>query len=85
MARGWESKSVHDQIESARARQEGPKIQLTVQQIETERKCDSLLLHRTRVLRDLEKCSDDRYRKTLTDGLTFLETQLTALGWQPAE
>ena len=56
-----------------------------MQEIDTERKCDSLLLHRTRVLRDLEKCNDDRYRKTLTEGLTFLETQLTALGWQPAK
>ena len=55
---------------------------LTADQLDIERKRDSLLLHRTRVLRDLEKCSEDRYRKTLTDGLSFLETQLTELGWK---
>lgn len=50
--------------------------------MQNERKRDSLLLHRTRVLRDIENCSDERYRKTLADGLTYLETQLTALGWR---
>ncbi len=50
--------------------------------MEIERKCDSLLLHRTRVLRDLEACSEIRYRKTLEDGLAYLEKQLTELGWR---
>jgi hypothetical protein len=49
--------------------------------MEAEKKKDSLLLHRTRVLRDLEGCRDERYRKTLNDGLSFLEAQLTELGW----
>jgi len=49
--------------------------------MEAERARDGLLLHRTRVLRDLEGCQNERYRKTLTDGLTFLEAKLTALGW----
>ena len=50
--------------------------------MEVQRKLDSLLLHRTRVLSDLEKCTDERYRKTLSDGLAFLEQQLGALGWR---
>jgi len=54
---------------------------LSSEQVEIERKRDSLLLHRTRVLRDLEGCSEIRYKKTLEDGLAFLEQQLTALGW----
>ena len=37
------------------------------------------MLHRTRVLHDLENCRDDRYRKTLSDGLSYLETQIAAL------
>ena len=82
MARGWESKSVEAQIESARAREGHQRPQLTPEQAATEKKRDSLLLQRTRVLHDIEKCRDDRYRKTLTDGLTYLEAQLTALGWQ---
>jgi hypothetical protein len=58
---------------------------LTAEQIEVERKRDSLLLHRTRVLHDLEGCRNLRYRKTLEDGLAFLEGQLVELGWQRAK
>jgi hypothetical protein len=81
VARGWESKSVEEQIESARTRHGEPKVRLTPEQIETERKCDSLLLQRKRVLQQIESCREDRYRKTLTEGLAFLESQLAALGW----
>lgn len=82
MARGWESKSVEAQIESANQRRGEGKLGLTPEQLEAQRKRDSLLLHRTRVLSDLEKCRDERYRKTLSDGLAFLEQQLGALGWR---
>jgi len=82
MARGWESKSVEAQIESANRQRGEVKVRLTPEQMEVQRKRESLLLHRTRVLADLEKCSDERYRKTLGDGLAFLEQQLNALGWQ---
>ncbi len=82
MARGWESKSIESQIESADRRRGESKATLTPEQMEVQRKLDSLLLHRTRVLSDLEKCSDERYRKTLSDGLAFLEQQLGALGWR---
>jgi len=54
----------------------------TLEKANASRKLDSLLLHRTRVLSDLTKCRDDRYRKTLSDGLKYLEVQLTALGWR---
>lgn len=81
MARGWESKSVEGQIESARARDSHAKARPSPEQMALEKKRDSLLLHRTRVLRDLENCHDDRYRKTLTEGLSYLESQLTELGW----
>ncbi|MCU1337963.1 MAG: hypothetical protein JWO19_3544 [Bryobacterales bacterium] len=49
--------------------------------MEVARKCDALLLHRTRVLHDLENCTDERYRKTLAEGLAYLESALTDLGW----
>jgi len=81
VARGWESKSVEAQIESADRRRSESEPRLTHEQLEAQRKRESLLLHRTRVLSDLEKCSDERYRKTLSDGLAFLEQQLGALGW----
>lgn len=82
MARGWESKSVEAQQESAEPGRKPSRAKLTQEQIATERKRDGLLLHRTRVLNDLENCRDERYRKTLMDGLSYLETQLAALGWQ---
>src|SRR5665213_243428 len=82
VARGWESKSIEAQIESANLRPAEVKPGLTREQIDMQRKLDSLLLHRTRVLSDLDKCTGERYRKTLADGLAYLEQQLTALGWQ---
>ena len=82
MARGWESKSIESQIESADLRRGEAKPRLTREQIDLQKKLDSLLLHRKRVLSDLEKCTKERYRKTLADGLAYLEQQLTALGWQ---
>jgi hypothetical protein len=78
VARGWESKSVESQIEAAREREKGRR--LTPEQIAAETRRDSLLLQRTRVLGDLERCSDSRYRKTLEEGLKYLESQLAAFG-----
>lgn len=79
MARGWESKSVEEQIQSARERAAGRGARLTPEQLEIERKRDSLLLQRTRVLRQIESCTDPRYRQTLESGLAFLEAQLAQL------
>ena len=70
------------QIESANARRGIRKVRLSKEELETQRQRESLLLHRTRVLHDLEKCSGERYRKTLSDGLSYLEAQLLELGWQ---
>jgi hypothetical protein len=82
VARGWESKSVEAQIESANVSHGTPRVKLSPEQMEVEKKRDSLLLHRTRVLNDLESCENVRYRKTLQDGLAYLEGQLTDLGWK---
>ena len=79
MARGWESKSVQEQIQAADARRGITKPTLSAEEIATERKRDGLLLQRTRILRNLENCSSDRYRKTLSDGLTYLESEIAAL------
>ncbi|HEY4359454.1 MAG TPA: hypothetical protein VGN17_00710 [Bryobacteraceae bacterium] len=84
MARGWESKSVEEQIEAAHERLKPRKPQLTPEEAEDERKRDGLLLQRTRILHQIEACRDERYRKTLSDGLAYLETQLTTLGWKKA-
>ena len=81
MARGWESKSIEAQIDSANAHRGIRKVWPTQEELDSQRKRESLLLHRTRVLHDLEKCTEERYRKTLTDGLAYLEAQLRELGW----
>lgn len=82
VARGWESKSVEEQIRAANERQHGRAPSPSKDILENERKRDSILLQRTRVLHQLETCTDPRYRKTLETGLDFLETQLTDLGWK---
>lgn len=68
-------------MESARSAPTQPKAGLSPAQMEASRKLDALLLHRTRVLRDLQTCQGERYRATLTEGLKYLEAQLTELGW----
>lgn len=83
MARGWESKSVQEQIASARERQgeQSAHLKLTAEQRDNETKRDSLLLQRTRMMRQLETCAEGRYRQTLQGGLEFLEKELRELGW----
>ena len=80
MARGWESKSVEDQIRSARERSGDHRPQLNAEQLEIEKRRDSVMLQRTRVLNQIETCLDERYRKTLETGLAFLDGQLSDLG-----
>jgi hypothetical protein len=79
VARGWESKSVQEQIQAADARRGITQPHLSAEQLENERKRDGLMLQRTRILHNLETCSSERYRKTLSDGLSFLESQIEAL------
>ena len=80
MARGWESKSIEQQIDNARQRQGEQRVRLTPDQIETERKRDGIMLQCTRMRNQLETCGEGRYRQTLEEGLKFLEKQLAELG-----
>ena len=82
MARGWESKSIQDQIEAAQERRQSAP-QLTPEQIAKQNRIDSLLLQRTRVMRDLETSRKGRHQTALTAGLEYLEKQLAELGWLP--
>lgn len=81
MARGWESKSVEDQIETAEARKSRTHaVRLTEEQIKVLRERESLELSRTRVLRDLATATHERYREQLQSALKHLEERLAALG-----
>ncbi len=83
VARGWESKSVESQMESAQETNVRAEMRLTNEQIALQTKIDALLLQRTRVLNELERCTTDRHRITVKGGLEYLEAQLKELGWKP--
>jgi hypothetical protein len=85
MARGWESKSVESQMESAesrRAAQNAPRP--TAEELQRIHQRQSLELSRKRVLHDLEGAHNPRRREQLEAALKHLEERISALS-DPAE
>jgi hypothetical protein len=81
MARGWESKSVESQIEAAEDRAALAKLtKLSAEESERKHQRESLLLSRTRVLRDLETSKNPRSRASLEAALKHLDDKIAALG-----
>jgi hypothetical protein len=80
MARGWESKSIESQIESAESRRTAARA-APVDTAETERvrQRESLLLSRIRIVNDLETAKNARYRDVLKAALKHLDDKLTQL------
>jgi hypothetical protein len=84
MAKGWESKSVEDQIQNSDARDSGMgRPQLTPAEAEMRRRRNLLLLSRTRVQADLSAATDQRYRDQLSRALADIEAQISALEKAP--
>ena len=80
VARGWESKSVEDQIASFASEHRGvPEVHLSPDQIERQRQKEGLLLSRKRVLHDIEQSHNPRHVKLLQESLAYLDAKLTAL------
>jgi hypothetical protein len=80
MARGWESKSVEDQVadaEAAKAAREKPYLSDEERAKETERQ--SLLLSRAQIQNRLKLATNARYRTQLESALKHLDAQLKAL------
>jgi hypothetical protein len=79
MARGWESKSVEDQIDAANA-QKSRNSRPIVSAAERERlaRKSNLLLARAKTLNDLEAAEDPRYRALLERALADLNAQIEA-------
>ncbi len=81
MARGWESKSVESQMDSAAEEaalaQRTPK---TPEQIEQESKLNALMLSRTRVVNDLKTAANARYRLQLKHALAYLDQCIAEAG-----
>ncbi len=80
MARGWESKSVESQIESAETHVRPPlNEQASPEKLELLRKRESINLSRTRVLRELEASQNPRYRDMMQKALADLNSELRRL------
>lgn len=77
MARGWESKSVEDQIsESESEAKESSKKKPTRREIEQKSKREGILLARSRTVAAMETTRDDRYRALLQRTLDHLDSEL---------
>lgn len=77
MARGWESKSVEDQIGAAEAeRERQAKPHLSAEQRARKDQKQSLLLSRAQILSRLRTATSPRYRAQLQLALDHVEAQL---------
>lgn len=73
MARGFESKSVESQQTAPLAEK---KERLTPEELERQRKRESLELSRTRILNELANAKSEVHRAALQNALAFLDEQL---------
>ena len=80
MARGWESKSVEAQIDMAEShRNTKLRPAPSIESLQLLRKKESLLLSRTRVVRELDDAQNPRYKAVLSKALAELDAQLTTI------
>jgi hypothetical protein len=82
MAKGWESKSVEEQQSLSSETQITDEIRqrLTKERAEKLRSLQALNLSRARVVQQLERCTNDRYREMLQKELAHLEKEIQKLG-----
>jgi hypothetical protein len=79
MARGWESKSVEDQLEERlRTKQEAAAVPKSPEDVELQRKRETLLLARSRLLEQLQNARSDAHRQMLGRSLQDIEAKLAA-------
>jgi hypothetical protein len=77
MARGWESKSVEDQIGAAEQRErERATPRLTPEEIAARARQDSLMLDRKRIEQDLARARHPRHRQMLEEALAHIDAKL---------
>ena len=80
MARGWESKSVEEQQAEARSETRQDKPHPSPHQLELQRRRESILLSRKRVLEQLQAAQSPRHREMLQAALAELDERLSRLG-----
>ena len=79
MARGWESKSVEDQIQERESASVETRPRLTPEQLQLQTRREGLQMIRTRTLMSLQSACDSRYRAHLERVLADVDAQLLAL------
>ena len=79
MARGWESKSVEDQIQERESGSGETRRRLTREQAQFQARREGLQMVRTRTLMSLQSACDSRYRAHLERILSDVDAQLRDL------
>lgn len=79
MARGWESKSVENQIADASDRERSREPAKTADELERGAKRASLQLARARALQDLQAACDRRHRALLEQTIAHLDGEIAKL------
>jgi hypothetical protein len=80
MARGWESKSVEDQIAASEDRKAAATKRVrTADDIARDTRRQGLLLSRSKIVRDIENARDDRHRTALRQALDYIDAQIHTL------
>ncbi len=82
MAKGWESKSVEEQqsLTTQVPVSEGEREQLSQKRIAKLRQVQALQMNQARVVEQLGKTTNDRYRGILQQELDFLQAEIHKLG-----
>ena len=80
MARGWESKSIENQIDEAEAKKEARRKQsLTPDESQYLQRREALLRERARITREMERAYMRRHLVMLERGLAHIEAELAKL------
>jgi hypothetical protein len=79
MARGWESKSVESQMETAKEDQPVNPRQLTDAQKKTQRERNQLMLSRAYVMQQMQSSTNERYTESLRQALSDLDRKIGQL------
>jgi signal recognition particle GTPase len=79
MAKGWESKSVESQMESAKDKPARTADQRSEDEKKIQREVQSLQLSRKYILHQIESSTNERYTQSLQQALNELEQKLAKL------
>jgi signal recognition particle GTPase len=79
MAKGWESKSVESQMESAKDKPARTADQRSEDEKKIQREVQSLQLSRKYILHQIESSTNERYTQSLQQALKELEQKLAKL------